>query len=158
MSENKLIDFPQENQPVIKYDTSYHILSRRQKSDLIAKLIEDNKNLAPQGSDEWKEMRLKGIGASEVAALVGVGYSTPAALMAQKLGFEKFAGNLATYWGNTFEEVNRQFNEEKFKCDIFETGSIPKIGSVFAIFGFIFEVIEKKKHQITKIKISKLEK
>jgi Mg2+/Co2+ transporter CorB len=41
---------------------------------------------------------------------------------------------------------------------LFETGSIPKIGSLFAICGFIFEVIEKKKHQITKIKISKLEK
>ena len=80
---------------------------------------------APQGSAAWKEKRITGIGASEVATLLKVGYQTEAGLVASKLGLEQFNGSPATWWGNLMEEINRLLCEEKFKCKIYETTSIP---------------------------------
>lgn len=58
-----------------------------------------------QGSKEWMDWRRQGIGASEVAAIVGVcKYSTPYKVWKEKTGVsEGFAGNFATERGSELE-------------------------------------------------------
>lgn len=58
-----------------------------------------------QGTEEWKEWRRKGIGASDIAAIIGVcKYSTPYKVWLEKTGKSKgFEGNFATERGSELE-------------------------------------------------------
>lgn len=66
-----------------------------------------------QGSQEWIEWRKKGIGASEVAPLMGIlRYSTPYSVWAEKVGLSTgFAGNFATQRGTEMESKARTLYE-----------------------------------------------
>ena len=37
---------------------------------------------------------------------------------------------------------------------LYETGKIPNVGNIFVLYGFKFEIIEKRRHQLVKIKIT----
>jgi putative phage-type endonuclease len=62
-----------------------------------------------QGSQEWLEWRRKGIGASDIAAILGVSpYSTPYQIWREKIGRSTgFAGNFATQRGTELEAKAR---------------------------------------------------
>lgn len=62
-----------------------------------------------QGSNEWLEWRRKGIGGSDIAAIVGVcKYSTPFKIWSEKVGQSAgFAGNFATERGKELEDRAR---------------------------------------------------
>lgn len=88
--------------------------------------IKEYSHLPKQGSDAWKELRLKFIGGSEIASVIRKNkHKTPSKLIAGKLGFDPFTGSVITHWGNVFEELIRRYSQRKFKCCIMETGSIP---------------------------------
>ncbi len=88
--------------------------------------IEKYKHLPAQGSAEWKSIRENFIGGSEVATILKQNKNKSInKLILEKLGFDKFHGNLITHWGNVFEEMIRLHCEEVFSCTIKETGSIP---------------------------------
>ncbi len=96
------------------------------KYRLLNEFIEKYSHLPKQGSDEWKKLRLNFIGGSEIASVIKKNkHKTPNKLVLEKLGFDKFTGNVITHWGNVFEEIIRQHCEQVFNCTIMETGSIP---------------------------------
>lgn len=90
------------------------------------------KTLPEQGSDAWKQNRQKFIGGSEIASVIKQNKNKSVnKLILEKLGFDRFQGNVITHWGNVFEELIRLYCEDQFKCSIRETGSIPyKHGSL----------------------------
>lgn len=96
------------------------------KYQILDRVLADNANSPPQGSDEWKKLRLQFIGGSEIASVLKKNKNKSAnKLVLEKLGFELFTGNLITHWGNVFEEIIRLHCEEVFTCTIKETGSVP---------------------------------
>ena len=54
-------------------------------------------------SAEQMERRRESVGASESAALFGVGYDSPYSLWCKKTEGDSFTGNAATHWGNVHE-------------------------------------------------------
>lgn len=83
-------------------------------------------HLPEQGTDEWKLLRKNFIGGSEVSTILKRNKNKSVnKLILEKLGFDRFQGNLITHWGNVFEELIRLRCEQMFKCSIRETGSIP---------------------------------
>jgi hypothetical protein len=101
-------------------------LHKQHKEEILNKFINNNMNLAPQGSIEWHAIRKYNIGGSEMAVITGDNpYQKIDNLIAQKIGFTKFNGNLATRWGNLFEPITQGIAEI-----IFESGSIQETGSV----------------------------
>ncbi len=96
------------------------------KYQLLKKFIDTNAGLPEQGTDEWKKLRLNFIGGSEIASVIkqNKNKSTNKLIM-DKLGFDRFTGNVVTHWGNVFEENIRRYCEDVFMCSIKETGSIP---------------------------------
>lgn len=102
------------------------------KYQILDDFIEQYKNLPEQGSDEWKQSRQNFIGGSEIATVIKQNKNKSVnKLIMEKLGFDRFQGNVITHWGNVFEELIRLHCEEQFKCTIRETGSIPyKHGSL----------------------------
>jgi len=93
---------------------------------LLDAFINQYKDLPEQGTDAWKQLRINFIGGSEIATVIKQNkHKTVNKLILEKLGFDRFTGNVVTYWGNVFEEIIRQHCEEVFTCTIKETGSIP---------------------------------
>lgn len=96
------------------------------KQILLESFIEQYKHLPEQGTDEWKVLRKDFIGGSEVSTILKQNKNKSVnKLIMEKLGFDRFQGNVITHWGNVFEELIRLHCEEIFKCTIRETGSIP---------------------------------
>lgn len=96
------------------------------KSQLLQTFIEDHSHLPEQGTDEWKEARLNRIGGSELSSVLKLNKNkSTSKLILEKLGFDRFVGNVITHWGNVFEELIRRYTEDEFKCRVYETGSIP---------------------------------
>lgn len=97
------------------------------KTNILKNLIVCNQDLAPQGSPEWLAIRVYNIGGSEMSTITGDNrFSSIDKLVAQKIGFSHFSGNIATRWGNLFESVTQQLTEIIFDIDdgIYETGSL----------------------------------
>ena len=104
-------------------------LHKLYKSILLSDFLKKNKNLAPQGSIEWHLTRKCSIGGSEMSIITGDNpYQKIDNLVASKVGFTKFDGNIATMWGNLFEPLTEKITEIIFNSNIQETGSLP--GSV----------------------------
>lgn len=63
-----------------------------------------------QGTPEWLEWRKKGIGSSDISAIMGVSpYSTPYMVWSEKVGLTQgFAGNFVTLRGNELEDRARK--------------------------------------------------
>ena len=99
---------------------------------LVKKFIDQNLDLAPQGSEKWLKMREKIIGGSELSILINKNpFSGIPELVASKCGLFPFSGNIATNWGNIFEEMSRIIihllflkNKPLSEECIFETGSL----------------------------------
>jgi putative phage-type endonuclease len=70
-----------------------------------------------QGSDAWKELRKKMIGASEIASILGVGFMTPLQIWEQKMGLSIQEENWAMSRGKELEPEARAAYET-------ETGEI----------------------------------
>ena len=108
------------------------LLVRNLKLEQVKKFIKQNCYLAPQGSEEWLKTRQSIIGGSELSILSGENpFSTIADLVASKCGLSKFTSNVATKWGNIFEELTRIIVQMIFINDIplseeciYETGSL----------------------------------
>lgn len=98
---------------------------KRYKQFILNEFINKNKNLAPQGSKEWHAIRKFSIGGSEMSVITGDNpYQKLDNLVANKIEFTKFNGNIATRWGNLFEPVTQQITELIFNSTIKETGSL----------------------------------
>ena len=111
------------NPSIIKRNKSEYY--KKYKLFLLNEFINKNKNLAPQGSEEWHKTRKYSIGGSEMAIITGENpYQKLDSLVAGKIGFTKFNGNLATRWGNLFEYITNRLTEIIFNADITETGSL----------------------------------
>ena len=96
------------------------------KKRILNKFIEHNKHLAIQGSNEWLAGRTYNIGGSEMSVITGENpYSSIDNLVANKLGFSAFSGNIATRWGKLFEYVTQMVSAIVLEIDeIRETGSL----------------------------------
>lgn len=107
-------------------------LLRNEKLDHVREFITNNCYLAPQGSEEWLKTRQSIIGGSELSTITGDNpWSSVADLVASKCGLSKFVSNVATKWGNIFEELTRIITQILFLPDIplsddciYETGSL----------------------------------
>ena len=78
----------------------------KEKTNILRQFIENNSNLAKQGSRQWLLEKQFTIGGSEIAVITGQSaFSNIHCLVAQKVGLTKFNGNAATRWGNLFEGV-----------------------------------------------------
>ncbi len=96
------------------------------KQTLLNNFIDQYRHLPIQGSDEWKELRKNFIGGSELSSILKQNKNKSVnKLVLEKLGFDRFTGNVITHWGNVFEELIRLHCEDTFACSILETGSIP---------------------------------
>lgn len=96
------------------------------KREVIRHFVLSNSHLPKQGTQEWKNARKYFIGGSEVSTILKKNKNkTIRKLILEKMGFHSFSGNTATFWGNVFEPLIRQFTNHYFKCSIVETGSIP---------------------------------
>lgn len=102
-------------------------IHKTHKTNILDKLIVLNQDLAPQGSPEWLAIRVYNIGGSEMSTITGENcFSSIDKLVAQKIGFSHFSGNIATRWGKLFEFATQQITEIVFDIDdgIQETGSL----------------------------------
>jgi hypothetical protein len=102
-------------------------IHKNYKLRILNEFIEKNKDLAPQGSPEWLAERQHSVGGSEMAVVAGVNpYQKADRLVAQKVGFSEFNGNIATRWGKLFEDNTTRICEILFDIDskIKETGSL----------------------------------
>lgn len=96
------------------------------KREVIRHFVLSNSHLPKQGTQEWKNARKHFIGGSEVSTILKKNKNkTVRKLILEKMGFHRFSGNSATFWGNVFEPLIRQFTNHYFSCSIIETGSIP---------------------------------
>ena len=97
--------------------------------DKVLAFVAHNSWRPEQGSAEWKAVRSKSVGASEISTLRGENkYSKKWELAARKIGESNFQGSKATRWGNVFEAVIEKITENIFG-KIYFTGSIPGIKS-----------------------------
>lgn len=101
-------------------------IHKQHKNNILQRLIDQNKDLAPQGSPEWLAIREYSIGGSEVSIITGDNcFSKLDSLVAQKVGFSKFNGNIACRWGKMFEIVTQRITERILNIEhIYETGSL----------------------------------
>ena len=101
-------------------------IHKQHKTNILQTLIEQNKDLAPQGSLEWLTMRECSIGGSEMSIITGDNcFSKLDTLIAQKIGFSKFNGNIACRWGKIFEGVTQKITKRILNIEnIYETGSL----------------------------------
>lgn len=96
------------------------------KQTILNEFIDQYRHLPEQGTDEWKELRKNFIGGSELSCILKQNKNKSVnKLVLEKLGFDRFKGNVITHWGNVFEELIRLHCEDTFSCAIRETGSIP---------------------------------
>jgi hypothetical protein len=83
-------------------------------------------SLPKQGTEEWKRLRMGGFGGSELASLMGDNpYSSLKELIASKVGLLEFNGNLATRWGNMFENITEILVRTLFDAKLWELSSVP---------------------------------
>jgi len=104
-------------------------IHKKYKEKVLNDFLKKNSNLSPQGSTEWHAIRKYNIGGSEMSVITGDNpYQKLDDLVAQKIGFTKFNGNLATRWGNLFEPITQRIAEIIFDIhEIKETGSLPGV-------------------------------
>lgn len=96
------------------------------KKQILLDFIEKHKNLPKQGSAEWLDNRQFTIGGSEMATITGDNpFGGIKDLVKTKLGWKSFVGSAATDWGKVFEPCAQILLETLFKCNIYETGSLP---------------------------------
>lgn len=102
--------------------------------DILIKQLNDMsekyKYLPPQGSIEWLNAREFSIGGSEMATLLGSGYSNEKTLIAYKVGLKTFNSVPATIWGKLFEDVANDITKIVFNIpdkNMAEFGSLPGI-------------------------------
>lgn len=89
---------------------------RDRKLSILEDLIEKNKHLPDQGTQEWLDLRRYNIGGSEMAAITkSGGFSNIKKIVSSKVGLTKFTGRTATRWGRMFENVTILFMEEIFE-------------------------------------------
>lgn len=120
-----------DNETFIRCDHRTLVI-RNKKLEEVKEFITSNCNLAPQGSEEWLRVRQSIIGGSELSILLGKNpFSKVEDLVAGKCCLTKFSGNVATKWGNIFEELTRMIVQMLFLPDIkiseeciYETGSL----------------------------------
>jgi len=104
-------------------DTQTRKISKKKELD---NFITQYDHLPKQGTPEWKSARHNFIGGSEISTLLNKNkYKTLNKLILEKIGVDQFTGSAATYWGNVFEPLVRNYSNRLFKCFIRETGSIP---------------------------------
>jgi len=128
-------DIAMQQDPVMQQNLIESIIDRNEKLLIIKKFIEHNSNLAPQGSAEWLKTRQSIIGGSELSIMTGNNpFTNIGDLVANKCNLREFSGNVATKWGNIFEEITRIIIHMLFLQDIpqneeciFETGSLEGI-------------------------------
>ncbi len=97
------------------------------KLNILDALLEKNKDLAPQGSDKWLAERQYSVGGSEMSVITKDNpYSKLDRLVAQKIKFVNFTGNIATRWGKLFEDNTTRLCEILMDIDsgVKETGSL----------------------------------
>jgi hypothetical protein len=100
-------------------------IHKNYKNLLLNRLIEANKHLAPQGSDEWLAIRKYSIGGSEMSTVTKDNpFQGIDNLVAIKTGLITFDGNIACMWGKLFEPVTTKLTEMIFNTDVKETGSL----------------------------------
>lgn len=100
---------------------------KKYKLAILDKLLDKNKDLAPQGSKEWLADRTFNIGGSEMSVITKENpYTKLDQLVAQKVGFTKFNGNIATRWGKLFEDNTTRLCEILMSIEngVSETGSL----------------------------------
>jgi len=104
----------------------YSVVHYKHNLKILKHLLDANKNLAEQGSDDWLAIRKYTIGGSEMSTITGDNpYSKLEDLVSQKVGFSSFTGNIACKWGKVFEIVTTQITERIMNIDkIYETGSL----------------------------------
>ena len=89
------------------------------KLTLLKTFIDNHAHLPEQGSDEWLTQRLDRIGGSEISSVLKQNKNKSVnKLVMEKLNFDKFTGNVITYWGNVFEDLISLYWEDVFKCKI----------------------------------------
>jgi hypothetical protein len=92
----------------------------------LQELLEKNSHVPTQGSEEWLKLRMKSVGGSDVASIIGESpYSDIKSFVLSKLNWSSFKGSPQTAFGCLFENVTRNFTEKYFNCKIYETSSIP---------------------------------
>ena len=76
-----------------------------------------------QGGDEWKSRRMRTVGGSELATLLGENpYSSAAQLLGRKLGFNNSDPGEACWWGTMFEAVSERLVELECGTKTYGTG------------------------------------
>lgn len=66
-------------------------------------------DVGPQGSEQWIEYRKSGIGSSDIACIMGCGFSSKSDIFYEKCGFKDPFVNSAMRRGNEYEEEARKF-------------------------------------------------
>ena len=93
------------------------------KKNILDQFLEKYSHLEEQGTDAWKAQRATSVGGSEIGKLVeGKGQKD---IIASKIGFRKFEGNIHTMLGNLNEPNIEQYMNQLLSTKIYETGSIP---------------------------------
>lgn len=101
---------------------------RKYKEQKLKEFVKQNANLDKQGSQGWHEIRKDTIGGSEISVIDGKNkYNNVEKLIARKVGFTKFEGNIACRWGNLFEPITNRLTEMLLNTNISETGSLPGV-------------------------------
>lgn len=100
---------------------------RQIKMEIVQKFSSSVEELPPQGSKGWLKMRETVFGGSEVAVLLGLNpYSDLKKLVAGKVGLTHFSGNMATRWGNMFENITEILVKRLLPVErIWELSSLP---------------------------------
>jgi hypothetical protein len=101
-------------------------MSCKRKTAILLDFIKNNES-AKQGTAEWYAMRVFNIGGSEMSVITGENpYSKIEDLVATKVGFKKFTGNMPCTWGKIFEmNTNILIKTILNIKEIHETGSLP---------------------------------
>ena len=117
---------PELKQHILKNIDLSSDIYKHHKNNILFNLIKKNIDLAPQGSPEWLAIRETSIGGSEMSVITGDNpYQKLDTLVAQKLGFSKFSGNIACRWGKMFEVITQKLTEHIFDIEyMYETGSL----------------------------------
>ncbi len=92
---------------------------RSLKTQLVEWVDDKSKLGIFQHEPGWIEHKVYTVGGTSIADFEGTGYcSSMKKVVDPKIGKSKFNGNLATRWGNVFEEVIRPYTEYKRNCEV----------------------------------------
>lgn len=85
--------------------------------DFVEKIAANGIN---QHSAEWHLAKRDTIGGSTIATIMGLNpYSSIRNVIMQKVGLEKFGGDIKTRWGNLFEDVIKEYMEGVYGAKIY---------------------------------------